>query len=98
MNASRHLTGVFGCLLAFLLVISAHIGEAGAQVADQNSEWTSDDILLAESAGQYRVSPDGEWVVWVKTTVSVDKGGRVSNLFLSSLTKELGIQLTRGDY
>ena len=97
MNASRHLVRALCCVLALFLVGSAHIGEAGAQEADNSSEWTLDDVLLAESAGQYRISPDGEWVVWVKTTVSEDKGGRVSNLYLSSITEDLEIQLTRGN-
>jgi len=98
MNASRHLVRALCCVLALFPLGPTHIEEAEAQVAENDNEWTVDDVLHTESAGQYRISPDGEWVVWVKTTVSVDKGGRVSNLYLSSLTEELGIQLTRGDY
>ena len=46
--------------------------------AEKKSEWTVEDVLLAESAGQFRVSPDGQWAVWVKTRMDKDKGGRVS--------------------
>jgi len=65
---------------------------------DSKSEWTIDDILLAESAGQYQIAPDGRWVVWVKTQMDEEEGRSVSNLFLSSLSEEREIQLTRGDY
>ncbi|MCH7985388.1 MAG: prolyl oligopeptidase family serine peptidase [Acidobacteria bacterium] len=64
--------------------------------AEKKSEWTVEDVLLAESAGQFRVSPDGQWAVWVKTRMDKDKGRRISNLFLSSLTEKEEIQLTRG--
>jgi dipeptidyl aminopeptidase/acylaminoacyl peptidase len=65
---------------------------------DEAGEWTFDDILFEESAGQYEISPDGEWVVWVKSTMDKDKGRRVSNLYLSSLTSDVEIQLTRGNH
>jgi len=56
--------------------------------AEKKSEWTVEDVLLAESAGQFRISPDGQWAVWVKTRMDKDKGRRISNLFLSSLTEK----------
>ena len=58
-------------------------------------QWTIDDVLRTEQAGQFQISPDGKWAVWVKTTVDPDKGP-VSNLFLSGLTERREIQLTRG--
>ncbi|HEX7241169.1 MAG TPA: prolyl oligopeptidase family serine peptidase, partial [Longimicrobiaceae bacterium] len=60
--------------------------------------WTVDDLLMIESAGQARISPDGRWVVWVKTGMDRQKGERVSNLFLSSLTEKREVQLTRGTH
>ncbi|HSG82897.1 MAG TPA: hypothetical protein VLC48_11640, partial [Gemmatimonadota bacterium] len=65
-------------------------------VRAQAGEWTIDDILLAESASQYRISPDGQWLVWVKGEVDEEEGSRFANLFLSSLTEEIEVQLTRG--
>lgn len=61
----------------------------------QNAKWQVDDIVNAESAGQFAISPDGKWAVWVKTTADKDKDGRVSNLMLSSLTEKREIELTR---
>ena len=64
--------------------------------AGEEAKWTVDDILLAESAGQFEISPDGTRAVWAKTRMDKKKGTRVSNLFLSSLREEKEIQLTRG--
>jgi dipeptidyl aminopeptidase/acylaminoacyl peptidase len=59
--------------------------------------WTEDDILLAEQASDFAVSPDGRWAVWVKAAMDKEKGERVSNLVLSRLAGErLEIPLTRG--
>lgn len=59
--------------------------------------WTIDDILLAEEAGSFEVSPDGRWAVWVKTRMDRKKGERVSNLMLSRLDGQREeIALSRG--
>jgi dipeptidyl aminopeptidase/acylaminoacyl peptidase len=88
---------------AMLLALTNSLAAQSAPLASQEGEsreakWGVDDILLAESAGDYRIAPDGNWVVWVKTHVDKDKGGRVSNLFLSSLAQDREVQLTRGSY
>ena len=59
-------------------------------------EWKPEDVVMAESSSQFRVSPDGKWVVWVKSVPDKEKDGRASSLFLSSLTEKKEIQLTRG--
>lgn len=59
-------------------------------------EWTIDDLIMSESASQFEISPDGRWVVWVKTVGDKEKNERVSHLMLSSLTEKKEIQLTRG--
>lgn len=79
--------------MALLVFVWAQAGEPGAQ---KGSEWTVDDILRSESASQFAVSPDGQWAVWVKSRMDTEEGRRVSNLWLSSLTEERDIQLTRG--
>ena len=62
------------------------------------SPWTTDDILLQETAGSYDISPDGKWAVWVKSAMDKDKDGRVNHIYLTSLTdKPETITLTRGD-
>jgi dipeptidyl aminopeptidase/acylaminoacyl peptidase len=58
--------------------------------------WTPEDIINAETAAGFRISPDGKWVVWSKSVANKEKDGRVSNLFLSSLTEKKEVQLTRG--
>ena len=64
--------------------------------AAAETTWSPDDIILAERAGSMEISPDGKWAVWVKSRMDKDKGSQISNLFLSSLTEEKEIQLTRG--
>jgi dipeptidyl aminopeptidase/acylaminoacyl peptidase len=58
--------------------------------------WKPEDFIYGETAGQFRISPDAKWIVWVKTSGDKDKDARVSNLVLSSLTESREIPLTRG--
>src|SRR6266849_4060291 len=58
--------------------------------------WKPEDFIYAETAGQFRISPDAKWVVWVKTSSDKDKDARVSNIVLYSLTENREIPLTRG--
>jgi dipeptidyl aminopeptidase/acylaminoacyl peptidase len=58
--------------------------------------WKPEDFIYGETAGQFRISPDAKWVVWVKTSGDKDKDARVSNLVLSSLAETREIPLTRG--
>jgi dipeptidyl aminopeptidase/acylaminoacyl peptidase len=93
-------------MLIACVVLPALAAATFAQDAAKKSPWTPEDIVLAESAGQFRISPDGQWAVWVKSTADKEKDGRVSNLFLTSLTDpspaagsgqgKKEIQLTRG--
>jgi dipeptidyl aminopeptidase/acylaminoacyl peptidase len=68
-----------------------------AKAPQQIEPWKPEDIIFAESAApQVRISPDAQWLVWVKSTGDKEKDTRVSNLMLSSLTENKEIQLTRG--
>jgi dipeptidyl aminopeptidase/acylaminoacyl peptidase len=58
--------------------------------------WKPEDVIFQEFVGQLRISPDGKWLVWVKSTADKEKDARVSNLYLSSLTENKEIELTRG--
>jgi dipeptidyl aminopeptidase/acylaminoacyl peptidase len=94
-------SGPAPAILALLLAALASTGTAPAQPLPGpptgSKAWTADDILLAESAGGFAVSPDGQRAVWVKSQMDKEKGERVSNLFLSPLTGERSeVQLTRG--
>ncbi|MGQ9472157.1 MAG: S9 family peptidase [Candidatus Aminicenantales bacterium] len=57
--------------------------------------WTPEDIILAESASSWEISPDGKWAVWIKARMDKEKNGRISNLFLTNLESKKEIQLTR---
>lgn len=67
-----------------------------AKPAAKIEPWKPEDIIYAETAQQARISPDAQWLVWVKSTGDKDKDARVSNLILSSLTENKEIPLTRG--
>jgi dipeptidyl aminopeptidase/acylaminoacyl peptidase len=68
-----------------------------ASPEEADGAWTIDDILLAEDAGSFEISPDGRFVVWVKTRMDKKKGEKVSNLVLSRLgDRREEIPLTRG--
>ncbi len=102
--ATRFLmTGV--CAVALMspmpLVTRAQEAEAPGKGAALSSAkkiepWKPEDFIYSESAGQCRISPDGKWLVWVKSAGDKEKDARVSNLFLSSLTESREIPLTRG--
>ena len=70
--------------------------DSSGKEAKQTEPWKPEDFIYAETATQFRVSPDGQWVVWVKSTADKERDGRVSNLFLSSMTDKTEIVLTRG--
>lgn len=88
--------------LMFAVVLSAGFLAFGSAEdapradAAKVTPWTPQDILSAESASQWKVSPDGKWAVWVKSQMDKEKNGRVSNLFLTNLETKKEVQLTRG--
>ena len=79
-----------------LWIVMVTVGVVSLHGQEKSSEWTHDDILLAESGGDFQISPDGTRVVWVKTRMDKEKGTRISNLILRSLVDSTEIQLTRG--
>ena len=83
--------------IVLLLTFFPAIAVISVRGQDGN-QWTPDDLLLAESAGDYEISPDGTSALWVKTQMNKEKGERISNIYLSSLTSEVEIQLTRGKH
>ncbi|MFZ5623381.1 MAG: prolyl oligopeptidase family serine peptidase [Gemmatimonadota bacterium] len=87
----------FLCCCPFIALLSAAVlsSRLPAQQSAPARHWSADDILRQESAGGLQVSPDGRWLVWVKSWMDTEKG-RVANLVLSSLTADREVQLTRG--
>ena len=64
--------------------------------AGKKNQWTPADVVYQEDAGQFRISPDGKFALWVKGSADKDKDLRVGNLYLSNLSDGKAVQLTRG--
>src|SRR3984885_15042033 len=64
--------------------------------AAKKDRWTAEDVVYQEDGGQFRISPDGQFTLWVKGTADKEKDLRVSNLYLSNLNDGKEVQLTRG--
>jgi len=62
----------------------------------KTSPWKPEDVVFAEAVRQFRISPDGQWVAWIKAQGDKEKDAVVSNLVLSSLSGDVEIPLTRG--
>ena len=67
-----------------------------AKPSTKISPWKPEDVVFAESARQFRISPARQGVAWIKAQGDKEKDGVVSNLFLSSMAMDQEIQLTRG--
>ncbi len=71
--------------------------ESGAKTESQEkAPWTIEDIVMAESAGQFELAPDAKRAVWVKSRMDKEKDERISNIHLTFLETKKEIQLTRG--
>src|SRR5262244_1984796 len=86
---------LFACFVTLKFEVSADEKPA-ADSAKKTSQWKSEDFVYGESATSVRISRDGKWAAWTKSTADKEKDGRVSNLILSSLTDSTEIELTRG--
>jgi dipeptidyl aminopeptidase/acylaminoacyl peptidase len=85
------------CFFIFAILAAFSVSTAGEdKQTSKVSPWKPEDIVYGESVGQFRISPDGKWVAWTKTEADKEKDARVSNLYLSSMTENGEIQLTRG--
>ncbi len=83
-------------LASFALYVIFQISRADDNTRSKTSPWTAEDIINAETVQQFRISPDGKWLAWIKSESDKEKDARVSNIYLSSLTENREIQLTRG--
>jgi len=86
--------GLFFFLLAVLIAAGLAVA-SGADSSALTKPWTPDDILLAESASQWAVSPDGRWAVWVKSRMDKKKNEQAAELFLANLAAGGSVPLTR---
>jgi len=86
---------VLASVLLTLISVLALAEDAPKSAPAKLTPWTPEDILSAEYASQWQVSPDGKWAVWVKMQMDKEKNGRISNLFLTNLETKKEVQLTR---
>jgi dipeptidyl aminopeptidase/acylaminoacyl peptidase len=93
-KARVFLTGFF--VFAALLPGPRTVRADEVKPSVKKEPWKAEDFIYAETANQFRISPDAKWVVWVKSSGDKEKDARVSNLILSSLTQNREIPLTRG--
>jgi len=88
---SFRLTLVSAALLPVLpLAAGAQTGPASA------SPWTIDDLLTAETAGAFAISPDGRFVVWTKSEMDTEAGRRYANLWITRTADGEAWALTHG--
>ena len=73
-------------------------GPAAPEPLKKSQQWSPEDVVYQEDAGQFQVSPDARFAVWVKGAADKEKDERVSNLFLSNLSDGKQVQLTRGAF
>ncbi len=83
-------------LFAFAVGVSAGADDERTAGTAKKNQWTPEDVVYQEDAGQFRISPDGKSALWVKGTADKDKDLRVGNLYLSNLSDGKAVQLTRG--
>ena len=98
-NSCRPTRGASASFVMFALFagIPSGTATAAAPPAAATDRWTIDDVILAEKASEFRISPDSQWAVWVKAGMDEDAGEQVSNLVLSRLGGQRDdIRLTRG--
>src|SRR5215469_7093445 len=85
-------------LAAFLLVGLARLAficdAQENKPAGKTSSWKPEDVIYGEGLRVFRISPDGQWVAWIKDFGNKDKDGVVSNLYLTNLQSKQEIQLT----
>jgi dipeptidyl aminopeptidase/acylaminoacyl peptidase len=83
-------------LFAFAAGLPAAADEERKAETTKKNQWTPEDVVNQEDAGQFRISSDGKFALWLKGSADKDKDQRVSNLYLSNLSDGKALQLTRG--
>lgn len=80
--------------IALALLLAAFPVAAQAPVPSAPA-WTIDDILLADTASGFAISPDGRYVAWTKSEMDRERGRRYTNLG-HARSGWRGVALTRG--
>ncbi|MGA7091824.1 MAG: hypothetical protein WBX12_14180, partial [Candidatus Acidiferrales bacterium] len=74
--------------LACFAAMAIAASDAKLQPDESKFAWTPADVVFQEHAGEFRISPDGKWTIWVKDAGDKEKNEQASNLYLSSLTDD----------
>ncbi len=84
-------------VISQLFMSTSPVAQSVERAPQGLAAWSVDDILLAETASDFQISPDGQWVVWVRSAMDLQKGRSASNLWLTRLSNGESWALTRGD-
>ena len=91
------LAGLLGFAASHALPAKSNAQSPQSKPAEKPAmPWSPEDMINAESAAGFRISPDGKWAAWSKNISNKEKDGRTSNLYLTNLIDKKEIQLTRG--
>src|SRR5207302_8410163 len=69
---------------------------AGASLPAQRRAITVDDFLALKSVGDPQLSPDGKWVAYTVTTISLPDNRGVTRVWLADLATATARQVTQG--
>ena len=83
-------------LLIAAFTIPLSIALAQTRAPAKTEFWKPEDVVYAETLADFTLSPDARWMAWIKSEGDKEKDSRISNLYLSSMTEDREIQLTRG--
>ncbi len=93
------LTTLIGLLFLCAPVLRAQTGASqsgkSASTAAGTEAWTPEDMVFFDLADQFRISPDGNWALWVRTVPDKKRDSRSTQLMLSSMSMSDETQLTR---
>jgi dipeptidyl aminopeptidase/acylaminoacyl peptidase len=81
--------------LAGLLFVAPLLAQPAKKTTP--GKWTVDDVVRAESARDFQLSPDGKQILWVKTVMDEESGEPLAQLFRSIPAEKKDLQLTRGN-
>lgn len=82
-------------ILSLFFVISIITADSNIKIDDPQA-WNIEDVLKQEYAGSFDISPDNQWVAWIKRSPNEEKNKRIGHIFKTSLKDSTEIQLTRG--
>ncbi len=87
--------GRYGLVLLVILLPLVP-SRSAAPPAKSYESWSIDDIVEQEYASGFQFSPDGRYVLWLKSVPDETQNEHVSHLFRTELKSLREVQLTRG--